>query len=458
VAERATVALDAEPVHSAAPQQGRTATGPHRNRSGQVLMEKRSVWAWASYDFGNSAFATTIMAGFFPVFFRQYCGGSTLELGATVSYGSLCILLLTPVLGAIADAGGLRKRLLAVFLAIGALATASLWFVPQGGWPLAALLYAIGTIGFLGGNVFYDALVVDVAPEDKRDYVSALGYSAGYLGGGLLFLVQVIAVSFPAWFGFEPQDKAGPVRAAFVSVAIWWSVFAIPLFVFVRERAPRARVGNVVATGFRQLRDTLRHVRQYRTVALFLFAYWFYIDAVNTIIAMATDFGLAIGLAAPHLMGALLLTQFIGFPSAIAFGKLGERIGAKRAIVFGLIVYVGITALATFITADRPWLFFVLAGLVGLVQGGVQALSRSLFSCLVPPERATEFFGFYNMLGKFASLFGPLIVGLTSVMTGRPSLSILAVLVLLIPGAILLARVDVARGVAVAKAASTSAV
>lgn len=412
---------------------------------------RRALVSWALYDWANSAFATTVMAAFFPMFFKQYWGGSTWQLGVTIAWASLAVLLLSPVLGAIADAGGLRKRLLAGFALLGIGATGALWFVPRGAWPAAAALYACANVGYLGANVFYDALVVEVAPERKRDSASALGYSLGYLGGGLLFLVQVVALGKPEWFGFAAGDKATVVRTSFASVAIWWAVFSLPLLAFVRERAGAPEVGRAVRAGFRQLLDTVRHVSRLRVVALFLVAYWFYIDAVNTIIVMATDYGLSVGLEPMHLMLSLLLTQFIGFPAAIVFGRLGERAGAKRGIQVGLWVYAGIIVLASLISRERPWLFFVLAGLVGLVQGGVQALSRSLYSRLVPPDRATEFFGFYNMIGKFAALLGPLLVGSVSALSGTPQYSILAVALLLLPGVLLLSRVDVERGAAIAR-------
>lgn len=414
-------------------------------------LDRRPVVAWALYDWANSAFSTTVMAGFFPVFFRKYWGGSTLQLGATLSWASFFLLLLAPILGAIADAGGLRKRLLAPFAGLGALATLGLWLVPAGDWSTAALLYGVAMVGWLAANVFYDALLVDVAPAEQRDRVSAFGYALGYLGGGLLFLVQVIALIKPTVFGFEAGDKSGPVRAAFASVAVWWLVFTIPLLIWVRERASSRHVGEAVTAGLKQLVSTVREVRKLRVVAVFLAAYWFYIDGVNTIIVMATDYGLSIGLKADHLMMALLLTQAVGFPAAIVFGRLGQRWGAKGAILAGIWVYVGITVLASLITPDRPWMFFLLAGAVGLVQGGVQALSRSLFSSLVPESRATEFFGFYNLLGKFAAVVGPLLVGVVSASTGTPQYSILAVLVLLVPGALLLSRVDMARGTQIAR-------
>jgi UMF1 family MFS transporter len=414
---------------------------------------RRTEFSWALYDWANSAFATTVLAGLFPVFFKQYWGSgvdaatSTARLGYANSAASLVIVLLAPVLGAMADAGGLRKRLLMFFALLGITATGGVWFVAQGEWWPAMGLFVIANVGFMGGNVFYDAMLVSVAPEDRRDRVSALGYALGYLGGGLLFAANVAMVVKPQTFGFSGVGAAG--RAAFVSVALWWAVFSVPLVLFVHERHQRLRVVAAVVGGLRSLARTAREIRRFRVVAVFLCAYWLYIDGVDTIIRMAVDYGMAIGLDSNALIGALLLTQFVGFPSAILFGKIGEKIGAKRAILIAIGVYVLVTVAAARMTTART--FFFLAGGIGLVQGGVQALSRSLYSRLVPASKATEFFGFYNMLGKSAAVVGPLLMGLVSQLTGRPRISILAVLVLLLAGGGLLLAVRESEGARVAR-------
>ncbi len=414
---------------------------------------RRTELSWTLYDWANSAFATTVLAGLFPVFFKQYWGTgvdaatSTARLGYANSAASLVIVLLAPVLGAVADAGGLRKRLLMFFALVGITATGGLWFVGQGHWWPAVGLFVIANVGFMAGNVFYDAMLVSVATEDRRDRVSALGYALGYLGGGLLFAANVAMVVSPQTFGFSGVGVAG--RAAFVSVALWWAVFTVPLVLFVHERRERIQIGRAVVQGLRSLAATLREIRRFRVVTTFLCAYWLYIDGVDTIIRMAVDYGMAIGLHRNALIKALLLTQFVGFPSAILFGKLGEKLGAKRAILIAIGVYVAVTIMAARMTTART--FFLLAGGIGLVQGGVQALSRSLYSRLVPASKATEFFGFYNMLGKSAAVVGPLLLGLVSQLTGRPRISILVVLVLLVAGGGLLVAVNEREGVRVAR-------
>lgn len=408
----------------------------------------RPVWAWAMYDWANSTFATTVMAGFFPVFFKQYWNAgveaqlSTFRLGVANSAASLVVLVLAPVLGAIADAGGAKKRFLITMAFLGIAASAALPLAGAGEWGLASALYVVGLIGFSGANVFYDALLVDVAPEAERHVVSGLGYAMGYLGGGLLFALNVATTVSPATFGLA--DSAQAVRVSFVSVALWWALFSIPVMLWVHEPRRQIAPAAAIRRGLRQLVATWHEARRLRTVAVFLVAYWLYIDGVDTIIRMAVDYGLALGFEANALIVALLITQFVGFPAAIAFGYLGQRLGPKTGILIGLAVYVAVTVFAYFMHREQE--FYVLAVAVGLVQGGVQALSRSLYSQLIPPARSAEFFGFYNMLGKFAAIIGPLLVGVVTLTFGDERLGLLSIVILFIAGAALLIRVDVAAG------------
>lgn len=409
-------------------------------------IDRRKAVSWALYDWANSAFATTVMAGFFPIFFKEYWSHhvavttSTFWLGAANSLASLLIMALSPLLGAIADQGGAKKRLLLLFTALGVGTTGALYLVARGQWPLALLLYGVGVFGFSAANAFYDALIVVVADERKLDMVSALGFSLGYLGGGLLFAVNVLMTLYPQTFGLP--DAAAAVRLSFLAVAIWWAVFSLPLLLFVPEPpAPRSLRGLAAArAGLAQLRGTLAEIGRLRMVGVFLLAYWLYIDGVDTIIRMAVDYGLSLGFAADDLIIALLLTQFIGFPAALAFGKLGERVGALNGIFIAIGAYSLITIAGYFI--DRPWHFYALAVAIGLVQGGIQSLSRSFFARIIPPEKAGEYFGFYNMLGRFAAVIGPVLMGWVGLLTGNPRASILALLILFIGGAWLLSRVD----------------
>lgn len=411
-------------------------------------MIQREKLSWALYDWGNSAYATVVMAGFFPVFLKSYWAGSstatqsTFYLGVTNSLASIAILVLAPFLGALADRGGRKKRLLATFAFIGAALTASLALLGNGHWQLALALYFGATIGFMGGNVFYDALLVDVAEEAKRDWVSALGFGLGYLGGGILFAVNVAMTQWPEAFGLA--DSAAAVRVAFVCVALWWCVFTLPLLAFVTEKTPAklpTSRGSLYRESWASLLETLRHLRKLPMTLLFLVAYWFYIDGVDTVVRMAVDYGLAIGLNANDLILALLLTQFVGFPAALVYGKIAERVGAKAGIMAGIAAYFVAIALAY--QMDSSAEFFGLAALIGLFQGGIQALSRSLYSTIIPRAKAGQFFGFYNMFGKFAVVMGPLLMGLTGLLLDDSRASILSVLVLFFIGALLLWRVDV---------------
>lgn len=304
-------------------------------------------------------------------------------------------------------------------------------------------MYVIATIGFSGANVFYDALLLDITTPARYDRISALGFSMGYLGGGLLFAVNVAMTLKPALFGLA--DAAAAVRVSFLIVAVWWAVFTIPLLLFVKERAPAQAMplGQTIRTGLAQLRDTVRQVRQMRNLLLFLAAYWFYIDGVNTVIKMAVDYGLALGFESSSLIMALLLTQLIGFPAALAFGWLGERIGTRTGIYIALVVYTGVTVWAYFLESEPQ--FFAMAVAIGLVQGGIQSLSRSFYARLVPPDKSAEFFGFYGMLGKFATILGPLLLGWVALVTGSPRAAIVSVAVLFVAGGLLLTRVDAPR-------------
>jgi MFS transporter, UMF1 family len=401
--------------------------------------DKRKVFAWAFYDWANSAYATTIMAGFFPIFFKQFWSAgvdvreSTLHLGTANSIASIIVAVLAPTLGSIADRGSTRKLFLSFFAALGICMTSALAFVGQGLWVTAMALYIVANIGFAGGNIFYDSLLVSVANKKRMDFVSALGYSLGYLGGGVLFALTVTMTLYPHSFGLESATEA--VRISFLFVAVWWAIFSVPLFVFVKETGVGGSAAGwsaAIQGGFRQLRSTFREIRKHRVIFLFLIGYWFYIDGVDTVILMAVDYGITLGFDTSVLIKALLITQFVGFPAALAFGKMGERIGTKRSIYIGISVYVGVAIWGFFMREASA--FYALAISVGLVQGGVQSLSRSFYAKLIPKESAAEFFGFYNMLGKFAAVIGPLLMGWISVTTGNPRLSILAIIALFLVG------------------------
>ncbi len=383
---------------------------------------RKTLWGWVLYDCGNSAFATTIMAGFFPVFFKNYwsyqsdINTSTAMLGFGNALAGLLVALMAPVLGAIADNRAYKKGHLAIFACLGCIMTFLLFFPGKGQWPLAILFYALAVIGFSGANSFYDALLPSVTTPEKIDYVSSLGYAVGYLGGGLLFAFNVLMATMPSRFGLASPEQA--VRISFLTVAAWWAAFTIITLRWVPpEVKPKALFSGAFREGFRKVAFTLKTVRHFKSAWLFLMAYWFYIDGVDTIIRMAVDYGLSLGFQATDLIIALLIVQFIGFPAALAFGKLGERWGARKAIFLGIYLYMGITIWGALMSRKEE--FFLLAALIGLVQGGIQALSRSYFARLIPKSQAAEFFGFYNMVGKFAAILGPALVGSTGILVRR---------------------------------------
>jgi len=406
----------------------------------------RAVWSWAAYDWANSVYATTVLAGFFPVFFKQYwavglsVNESTFWLGLANAAAGLIVALMAPLLGAVADQGGLKKRFLLLFTFLGILMTAVLFWVAQGAWMFAVCLFVLGAVGFSGGIVFYDAMIVDVSEPRDFDRVSAFGYALGYIGGGLLFAVNVLMTLYPAWFGLTDAGEA--VRWSFLSVALWWAVFTVPLILFVHEHgeAKEVRLLASMRAGWGQFRDTFRHVRSLRVVFTFLLAYFLYIDGVGTVIRMAVDYGLSLGFDSSVLMSALLLTQFVAFPAALAWGWIGGKWGAKRSILFCVGIYILVCFWGYGMTTAMD--FYLLACVIGLVMGGIQALSRSLYARLIPPEQSAEFFGFYNMLGKFAAVLGPMLMGLVSMLSGSTRLSILAITVLFAAGGLLLYRVD----------------
>ena len=426
-------------------------------RMKNVLLRK-SVLSWALYDWGNSAFATTVMAGFFPVFYSALSSDlsardSQFWFNITLAGSSILVALSAPILGAIGDRGGSRKKFLVTFAMLGVVMTAGLAWVHAGMWQVGLVLYGLGTIGFSGANIFYDSMLIDVAGEQEFDVVSAYGYALGYIGGGMLFAVNVVVATKPELFGLA--DAGAGVSASFVTVAGWWAVFTIPLLVSLRDRPIEDQASRMQAVreGLCQLAQTFREIRKLKVLLLFLVGYWLYIDAVNTVIKTAVFFGdRVLNLPQDALVKALLLTQFVAFPAAMGFGWLGKRIGPRRAILLGLAVYIGALVYAwQWLTTGAD--FYKLAIAIGMVQGGVQALSRSLYARLIPVSKTAEFFGFFNMVGKFAAILGPLLMAAVPIVIGGADErdSILALSLLFVIGGFLLWKVDVDAGAAAAR-------
>ena len=415
-----------------------------------MINSQKSILAWSLYDWANSAFATTVMAGFFPVFFKEYWSTtdnvtlSTWYLGLGNSIASILVAALAPFLGAIADRGTAKKKLLIFFAFLGIIATGGLWIVNQGHWQMAILFYIIASIGFMSGNIFYDALLPAVATKEKYDYASSLGYSLGYIGGGLLFLINVLMYLQPHYFGIS--DGATAIRLSFISVAVWWAVFSIPLILFVKEPTIHDPIGifSSIKEGWSQLVSTLSKIREFKVVVTFLMAYWLYIDGVDTIIRMAVDYGTSIGFTASSLITALLLVQFVAFPATLIYSRFASKIGIKNALYTAILGYTLITIFGAFVS--KEWHFYVIAVFIACFQGGIQALSRSLYSRIIPKNQAAEFFGFYNMLGKFAAIIGPPMMGYIGLITGNPRIGILSIVILFILGGFILTKVDLQEG------------
>jgi len=420
---------------------------------GRLGLDRREVRAWAMYDWANSAFWSTVVTAVFPEFFSSVAaadlprGVATARFAAATTIALTIVALISPVLGAMADYAGIKKRMLAVFLALGASATAAMVLIGEGDWKLAAALFMVGNIGVAGTLVFYDSLLPYVAKPEEIDRVSAAGFAIGFLGGGLLLALNLAWIARPEWFGL--RDAVAGIHLSFLSVALWWVLFSIPLFRHVPEPARALRRGersdqNPLAAGFGRLSETFRELRRYRHAFLMLIAFLLYNDGIQTLIRMATPYGAEIGIAREALIAAILLVQFVGVPFTFLFGLLADRLGARRSIYLALAVYTAISVMAYSMTTATE--FFILATAVAMVQGGSQALSRSLFASMIPRHESSQFFGFFSVFEKFAGIFGPAIFAVVATVTGSGRGAILSVIVFFVAGGLVLGLVDVEEG------------
>jgi UMF1 family MFS transporter len=413
---------------------------------------QKIIRSWKMYDWANSAFATTIMAAVLPEFYSSVAGATLGKTTATSYWGysntiaMLMIALTAPILGAIADHSGAKKRFLGLFTLVGVLASSLLICIGSGMWFYASLLYIFGRIGFGGGNIFYDSLLPHVASADEIDSVSAGGYAYGYLGGGILLTINFFMILKPTFFGI-PDAEWGS-RLSFLTVGIWWAFFSIPIFKNVSE--PRTIISkdespNPVLAAYQRLKKTLKEIRKFKELVKFLVAFWIYNDGVGTIIIMAVIFGAEIGIGITHLFGAILMVQYLGFPFTLLFGRLAKRIGTKNSILIALGIYAIIAFLGYFM--KEPFHFWLLAILVSMVQGGTQALSRSMYASMSPPSKSAEFFGFYNVSSKFAGIVGPFLFGIVGQLTGTSRISIVAIVLFFVIGGLVLTTVDHSQGI-----------
>ncbi|HSI66332.1 MAG TPA: MFS transporter [Planococcus sp. (in: firmicutes)] len=401
--------------------------------------------SWALYDWGNSAYSIIITTAVFPLFYKASAteagvslSDSTAYLGYTIAIFTFILAMIGPILGTIADYEGLKKKFFTFFFLLGTIATAMLAFVPSDNWLLLLICYTFAALGATGANLFYDAFIVDVTTEKRMNRVSAFGYGLGYIGSTIPFIIA-IAIILLAQNQVIPLSTVNASRVAFLITAVWWAVFTIPMFRHVHQQYYIEREPNPITQSFKRLGKTIRQVRQYRALFLFLIAYFFYIDGVGTIIAMSTAYGTDLGLTAPQLLIVLFATQVVAAPFAILYGRLADRFTGKKMLYVGICVYIVVCTYAFFLETILD--FWILAMLVASSQGGIQALSRSYYGKLIPKENSNEFFGFYNVFGKFAAILGPLLVAVTTQVTGDSRNGVFSLIVLFIIGLIVLSRV-----------------
>jgi UMF1 family MFS transporter len=428
----------------------------------RVGLDRPELRAWAMYDWAISGLQTTVMVAVFPIFYLQVAGAEVGNAKASqwlATSGGIAIAIvavLSPILGAIADYAGAKKRLLGLWMMVGVLACGAMVFVGSGDLLLASVLFVLAGVGAAGSTVFYDALLPHIAGEREVDRVSASAYAIGYLGGGVLLALNLAMIRRPQTFGLPAGDAALAMRLSMVSVAVWWLVFSIPLFRRVPEPPPRLEADedagrNPMAVAFRRLVETFHELRRYRNAFVMLVALLLYNDGISTVGKMAAAYGTELGIRREALITAILLVQFVGIPATLLFGLLASKIGARNAIFLGLLVYCGISIFGYFMHTTAH--FFILAGTVGMVQGGTQALGRSLFSTLIPRYKSGEFFGFYSVFNKFAGILGPLLFAGTIGATGSSRNAIVAVIVFFLAGAGVLTFVNVEEGERIAREA-----
>lgn len=413
-------------------------------------MNKKAIRAWLMYDWANSAFATTMMAAVLPIFYTDVAAKNLPEHVATSYWGftqtiaMLIIAVMAPLLGAIADYSGAKVRLLIVSALFGITSTIAFVFVGNGDYILASVLFIVGLVGFNNSLTFYDGLLPDLVSEEKRDMVSSKGYAYGYLGGGLLLIINLLWIQQPSWFGI-PDSLTG-IRLSFISVAIWWFVFSLPIIRHIKDKKNHSSDSllSYIKIGFSRNRQTFKSIKKHTQLLKFLIAFWLFNDGISTIISMATIYGKEIGIGTSDLIAALVITQIVGFPFTLLFGKIAEKWSSKNTLFLTLWIYVVIVVLGYFMQSAIH--FYLLAILVGVVQGGSQAISRSIFSNLVPKGKTAEFFGFLNLSSKFSSILGPLVFSTVGLLAGSSRFGILALILFFLGGIFILSKVDLVKG------------
>ncbi len=389
----------------------------------------REEKSWILYDCGNSAYSMAITTALLPIYFAMFKQDSGMDLGYFNSLASILVALLSPILGTIADYKDKKKRFFLFFALTGILCTAALAFVPFGNWQALVLFYILSAVGFSGANVFYDSFLVDVSTDEKMDTVSASGFAYGYIASIIPFGISLAVVYLTG------MDKGLGYQIGFIITALWWGTFTLPMIKNVKQRYYVDPTPNPVKQSFLRLYETFKNIRAYKIVFTFLIAYFLYIDGVDTIIKMVVPYATSVlgtELNMFVLLGILLIIQIIAFPCALFYGRLAKKYGARTMIVVGIATYIVSVGFATFISSIAH--IFVLGAMVGSAQGGIQALSRSYYAKIIPKENSNEFFGFYNIFGKFAAILGPFIMAALTDLTGNARYSILGILPLFIIG------------------------
>ena len=399
----------------------------------------KEVKAWISYDLGNSAFATTVLAAFFPIFYNQYWA-STLDPASSAEYlswtlviSNLTLLFTAPLIGAITDISKSTKLMFVSMVSISIVCVGLLFFLQAGSWMYALVFFGIANYFFSASNVLYDKILVQITSPDLFSKISGYGYAWGYFGGGLLFLVNALMSLYPEMFGLESQADA--IRWSFITVSVWWTIFLLPLSITYKERVVITSE-KVIKDSFNNFIDTLKSVSKYKNAFIFLIAYFLYIDGVHTVIALASTFALNLGLDTSSIIIALILVQFVAFPSTLMWSFVAEKYGDKIVINITIIIYIILILYS--LNLSNGVEFYTLAGLIGFIQGGIQGSSRSLFAKLIPTDKAGAFFGLFNTFGKAAAFIGPALIGLFLVIFKDTSLMLLPLLVLFVMGIIVL--------------------
>lgn len=418
---------------------------------------KSTIRAWTMYDWANSAFATTIMAAVLPVYYTSVAAGdlapniATAYWGYTSSISALLAAIISPILGAVADFSGAKKKFLTIFMAIGVTGTALLYFIQSGDWLLASLFFLFGNVGFAGSLVYYDALLPHVARPDEIDQVSSRGYAMGYIGGGLLLAINLVMIMFLP--DLLHVDAGLMTRLSFITVAVWWFLFTLPLLLKVKEPERRIIAGEEnfkpIEASIKRLVQTFKEIRRYRDLAMAMLSFWIYANGIGTIIVMATAYGTELGFGQTTLIGTLLMVQFLAAPFAFLFAWLAKKLSTKKAIYISLSIYTIISIMGYFMYQE--WQFWVLGALVATVQGGSQALSRSLIGKMIPKSKSAEFYGFFSVFEKFASILGPALFAVVSTIMGGSRLSIVSLIIFFGIGIWVLTTVNVERGIEVAQ-------